>query len=176
MLVIQSDELTANHPRYEAIKAFFEEDSNFDGNIVDYFIRKGGCIVLALDGDVIVGLSVNFSVANHGVLSANEAFMEYVNQNALDLTKTVAACVYVKPSHAGQGLADKMTLARCLHSLEHGYTHQVCFSFETPEIFAYTQSIGGNVDTGAIDEYGYPIIVRSLQDGIDSMVAKGVTI
>lgn len=176
MATLQTGELTAHHPKYNAIKEFFAAESSFGSDIVDYFIRKGACIVLAVDEETLIGLSVNFSVDGHGVLTTNENFMAFVHQSGLDLAKTVAACVYVKPAYAGQGLADKMTLARCLHSLEHGYTHQVCFSFESPEIFAYTQSISGNVDTGATDEYGYPIIVRSLQDGIDSMHTKGVTI
>lgn len=176
MINIQVDEMTSAHPLYTQIKDYFDTRTVFGSAVVDVWAEKGACIATAQDGETLVGFSINFCVNNHGNLTKNDAFMAFIQQNNLNMANMVAACVYLDDEYLGQGLADKMTLARSQHSLEHGYTHQVCFGFETPEIFAYTQSISGNIDTGAIDDYGYPIIVRTIQDAIDCMIDKGVTL
>lgn len=175
MINIQVDEMTSAHPLYTQIKDYFDTKTVFGSAVVDVWAERGACIATAQDGETLVGFSINFCVNNHGNLTKNDAFMAFIQQNNLDMANMVAACVYLDDEYLGQGLTDKMTLARSQHSLEHGYTHQVCFGFETPEIFAYTQSIGGNIDTGAIDDYGYTIYVRAIQDGIQSMIDKGVT-
>lgn len=175
MLNIQVDELTSLHPLYSQIKDYFDAKTKFNSVVVDAWAERGACIATVQDGETLVGFSINFCVNNHLTLMKDNTFMEFVQQNNLDMAKMVAACVYLDDEYLGQGLADKMTLARSQHSLQHGYTHQVCFAFESPEIFAYTQSITGNIDTGAIDDYGYPIIVRPIQDAIDCMINKGVT-
>lgn len=175
MINIKIDEMTSAHPLYTQIKNYFDTKTVFGSVVVDVWAERGACIATAQDGETLVGFSINFCVNNHGNLTKNNEFMSFIQKNNLDMAKMVTACVYLDDEYLGQGLADKMTLARSQHSLEHGYTHQVSFGFETPEIFAYTQSIGGNVDTGAIDDYGYTIYVRAIQDGIQSMVDKGVT-
>lgn len=175
MVNIKIDEMTSAHPLYTQIKNYFDTKTVFDSVVVDVWAERGACIATAQDGETLVGFSINFCVNNHGNLTKNNEFMSFIQKNNLDMAKMVTACVYLDDEYLGQGLANKMTLARSQHSLEHGYTHQVSFGFETPEIFAYTQSIGGNVDTGAIDDYGYTIYVRAIQDGIQSMVDKGVT-
>lgn len=175
MIQILTEELSPNFTYYQQVYDYFEENTVFPGTILEYFISKSGCISMAVDEGVIAGFSINFKVENHSLLLNNPAFMSYVENSGLDMSKLISACVYVKPEYSGQQLAHRMTLARSTHSLQHGYTHQVCFSFESPEIFAYTMSVGGNIDTGAIDEYGYPIIVRPIQAAINSMVSKGIT-
>lgn len=174
-IVITTSQL-AGHSELQGIKSFVTSKGSYTEENMDYFITLDASVALAKDGEVIVGVAISISLDDHPSLTSNRLFMKYIEGSAFKMNELLTPITYVDEGYTGRRIASKLALARCQFSLNKGYKAQVNFGYSTREILAYTWTIDGNLDTGAVDHAGDPILIRTLEDTIKSIVAKGVTL
>tara|TARA_R110000851_G_scaffold40450_1_gene101936 strand:- start:4242 stop:4775 length:534 start_codon:yes stop_codon:yes gene_type:complete len=172
---------TANlkgHVLYQEIVDFIVTIANstkYDDSVIDRLSELNSCIAVALDEGVIVGTSINFEMpADHFMVPRLAEFLASVGlSNANCVT---AAAIFLNPAYKGQGIANKMAVAKSQWCLDMGHhTHAMAWGFGSQAIFDYNQYIGNLIDTGVDDDGGYRISLRTLQSTIDSLSAKTTT-
>jgi hypothetical protein len=168
MLTIKTDPLKG-HALYQNIVDFILPKSTpdqYNAELMAYFAENKAQIALALDGDVIVGTSLNFELpADHYILPRLEGFLaEEGISNSDCLT---AAAVFVDSNYSGQNIADRLTISKSEQGIAQGYTYAMAWGYETKAIFDYNTRIGSLIDTGVDDNSGYRISLRTLQNTIN---------
>ena len=145
-------------PSIEAIHAF------------ENYSRKGACFAAALDGDTVVGSSLNVPASQNAKLAEMPELITWLDGNGHSLSKIVyPAMIYVDPDYSGLGIGDKISVMKSQHSIEDGYTHTILFGYETQAIFDYSTRIGSLIDTGCDDWGGFRIYLRRLEDVVSAL-------
>lgn len=167
MLHIKTGHLKGD-PFFQDICDFISSQGAYGAAAIEYFADQGGCFAIALDDTKIVGTSLNFKADNSKYLK--EHLADYLQQEGIELSKCVSpACIYVDAAYSGQGIGDKMSVAKSQHSLEDGYEYTVLWGYESQAIFDYSTRIGNLIDTGVDDQKGFRIYLRRLTDVISSL-------
>ena len=166
--------LLDGHKRYQQIVDFVLPKSTpdqYNEDMMEYFAKNSACIAVALDGENIVGTSLNFVLpADHSILTT---LADYLIASGISNNDCVSpAAIFVDPAYTGQGIADKLTISKSQYALETNRTYAMAWGYSTQAIFDYNVRIGNLIETGAKDGMGFNIYLRTLQDTIDSLSAK----
>lgn len=163
------------HDRYQDIVTFvlFNSPSDeYTENLLSRLSEWNSCIAVALDEGVIVGTSMNFEMPDDHFMVPR--LTEFLASIGLSNSNCVTpAAIFVNPAYKGQGIANKLTVAKSQWCLDIGHhTHAMAWGFGSQAIFEYNQYIGDLIDTGVDDDGGYRISLRTLQSTIDTLSAK----
>ena len=156
------------HALYDRICTFICAQGFYRADAVAFFAERNACFAAALDGEVVVGTSLNFSAEHSSYLK--DTIEGFLADRGLLLGQCVTpACIYLDPAYRNQGLGDRMSVAKSKHSIEDGYTYTVLWGYETQAIFDYSTRIGHLIDTGTDDMNGFRIYLRKLEDVISTL-------
>lgn len=157
-----------DHPLYSGIADFIAGNGVYQRTTVDYFAAQNGCFAAALDGEKVVGTSLNFDAKNSDFLRQN--LSAYLDQAGIPISTCVTpACIYLDPTYSGQKIGDSLSVAKSQHSLSDGYEYTVLWGYETQAIFDYSTRIGNLIDTGVDDQKGFRVYLRKLEDVISAL-------
>jgi|5_EtaG_2_1085323.scaffolds.fasta_scaffold31211_3 hypothetical protein len=130
--------------------------------------KSHSCYAIAKDGDVIVGLRLQFSVEENPYLSAHTDLNSFLATVPTSLSSLVVpAHIYIKSGYSNQNIGDEVSRRAAQYSIDAGYSYQINYGYETQAIFDYAQRIGNLIDTGVEDYNNYRIYLRDLQDTVD---------
>ena len=157
-----------DHSLYEKVCEFVCSQGVHSSETVGRFAQQNACFAAGLDGDTVVGTSLNFSNANTQYLE--DKIGTYLSNNGITLSECVSPVgVFVNPDYRDQGLGDKLSVAKSQFSINDGYVYTVLWGYESQAIFDYSTRIGNLIDTGVDDMYGYRIYLRRLTDVVSAL-------
>lgn len=170
MLAIETGVLKDN-ALYQDIVDFVlsqSTDGSYNSSVMTGIANNKGHFAVALDGDTVVGTSLNFELpADHFFLPQVQSFLTESGINNTDCVSV--AGVYVDPNYSGQQLADRLSIAKSEFSIAEGYTYTMLWGYGTQAIFDYSTRIGNLIDTGIDDTTGFRIYMRRLSDVVSAL-------
>jgi GNAT superfamily N-acetyltransferase len=123
--------------------------------------RRGDIATVAFDGDKIIGFCLMTKAEHILSMGSTIPLKLWLYNNGYDFGRVACSMmIYVHPDYWEQGLTKSLLAARDGCGF---YAWTIHFRPATPQIIEFLEAQPRTVNTGLLDERGFPILIRDIR-------------